>query len=44
MAHALQVEEHVTTRVLEVGIVQQPLGMTPRTTHIHPTHLVGVRG
>jgi hypothetical protein len=29
---------------LLVGIVQPPLGTIPRITHIHPTHLAGVRG
>jgi hypothetical protein len=43
-AHALQVEEPTRTYVLHVGTVQLPLGMALGTTHIHPTHLVGVRG
>jgi len=33
--HALQVEELVNACVLHAGIAQPPLGMTPRTTHIH---------
>jgi hypothetical protein len=31
-------------RALQAGTSQPLLGMVPRTTHIHPTHLIGVRG
>jgi hypothetical protein len=52
---ALQVEELTSTRVLQVGqlpttyvlqagTVQPPLGTILGTTHIHLTHLVGVKG
>jgi hypothetical protein len=44
VAHALHVEEPTTTCVLQVGTVQLLLGMAPKTTHIHPTCLAGVRG
>jgi hypothetical protein len=33
-----------TTRALEVKTVPPPLETAPRTTHIHPTRLLGVRG
>ncbi len=33
-----------TTHVFQVKIVQPLLGTTPGTTHIHLTHLKGVRG
>ncbi len=34
----------VTTCVLYVRTVQSSLGMVLETTHIHPTHLAGVKG
>ncbi len=34
----------VTTCALWAGIVQLSLGTVPRTMHIHPTHLIEVRG
>jgi hypothetical protein len=33
-----------TTRAFQAGTTQSPLGMVPGTTHIHPTHLAGVKG
>jgi len=33
-----------TTRALQVGTTQSSLGMVPKTMHIHPTRLAGVRG
>ncbi len=44
VARALQVKEFAMARVLQVGIVQSSLGMALGTTHIHLTHLAGVRG
>jgi hypothetical protein len=32
------------TRAFQVGTGQPLLGMVPGTTHIHPTHLAGVKG
>jgi hypothetical protein len=33
-----------TTRAFHTRIAQPPLGMVPGTTHIHSTHLAGVKG
>ncbi len=38
------VPQLATTCALQAGIVQPPLGTIPGTTHIHPTHLVRVKG
>ncbi len=43
-ARAFQVEEPITTHVLQAGTIQSLLGMTLRTTHIHPTRLLRVKG
>jgi hypothetical protein len=42
-AHVLQVEEPAITRALQARTTQLPLGTIPGTTHIHPTHLTGVK-
>jgi hypothetical protein len=44
MACALQVEEPIAVHALQAGTVQLSLGMALRTTPIHLTCLVGVRG
>jgi hypothetical protein len=43
-AHVLQVEEPTIACALQARTVQLPLGTIPGTTHIHLTHLVGVKG
>ncbi len=34
----------IMTRALQMRTIQPPLEMAPRITHIHPTHLIRVRG
>ncbi len=43
-AHVQQVDEPTMTRALQARTTQPSLGMAPRTMHIHPTYLIGVKG
>jgi hypothetical protein len=44
VAYNLQVEKPTTACAFQVRTAQSSLGTPPGTTHIHSTHLIGVRG